>query len=239
LVVVGRRRLHLSPHRLLTYDCFGDKPIAPMRLVGGASHVRLGAPGARRTVRFLIGDVTRPLPSALLAGGAPAALKLGRALRDALLVGDSRHTVERRRFYRALNVVMRVLLRSRLHQLRSDRVLLLEFGRRSGKQYSLPVSFWQPDENQLVCLTSTGWSAWSANLDNATVHVWLRGSRRADTPTFAVRLSGVVCWCLPFSSTTPKMLTITGSCQRWTDVPIPRPATISLMRHRPGSCSSR
>ena len=36
---------------------------------GVTSHVRLGAPGARRTVRFLIGDVTRPLPSGAAGWG--------------------------------------------------------------------------------------------------------------------------------------------------------------------------
>jgi hypothetical protein len=85
-----------------------------------------------------------------------------------------------RRLYRVLNAVMRVLLRSPLHRLRSSRVLLLEFtGRRSGRSYCLPVSYWQPDADHVVCLTSAEWSVWWRNLDGAELAVWLRGRRRA------------------------------------------------------------
>jgi hypothetical protein len=84
-----------------------------------------------------------------------------------------------RRYYRVLNAVMRVLLRSPLHRLRSERVLLLEFrGRQTGRRYRLPVSFWPRSEGELVCLTSASWSRWWRNLDDRPVVVWLRGERR-------------------------------------------------------------
>lgn len=85
-----------------------------------------------------------------------------------------------RRYYRVLNAWMRFLLRSPLHRLRSGRLVLLEFaGRRSGRRYALPVSYWQPDPEIVVCLSSATWSRWWANLGRAEVRVLLRGRWRA------------------------------------------------------------
>lgn len=85
-----------------------------------------------------------------------------------------------RRYYRVLNAVMRVLLRSPLHGLRSGRVVLIEYrGRRSGKRYRLPVSYWQHGPAEVVCLTSTTWSRWWRNLDGADVALWVRGQRKS------------------------------------------------------------
>jgi hypothetical protein len=84
-----------------------------------------------------------------------------------------------RRYYRVLNAVMRALLRSPAHRLWSHRVLLLEFrGRRSGRRYRMPVSYWERGPMTVVCLTSSTWSRWWRNLDGAPVVVWLRGARR-------------------------------------------------------------
>lgn len=84
-----------------------------------------------------------------------------------------------RRYYRVLSSVMRVLLRSPAHRLRSRRVLLLEFrGTRSGRRYRMPVSYWERRPVTVVCLTSATWSRWWRNLDGASVVVWLRGTRR-------------------------------------------------------------
>jgi hypothetical protein len=88
-------------------------------------------------------------------------------------------SVWERRYYRVLNVVMRILLRSPLHGLRSARLVLLEYhGRRSGKRYRLPVSYWQRGPTEVVCLTSATWSRWWRNLDGADVALWLLGQRR-------------------------------------------------------------
>ena len=85
-----------------------------------------------------------------------------------------------RRYFRVLNAVMRILLRSPLHRLRSGRVVLLGFrGRRSGRRYLMPVSYWEPRPSQVVCLTSATWSRWWQNLDGAEVVVWLRGHERS------------------------------------------------------------
>lgn len=87
-------------------------------------------------------------------------------------------SVWERRYYRVLNAVMRVLLRSPLHGLRSQRVLLLEFrGRRSGRRYRMPLSYWERGDAGVVCLTSAAWSRWWPNVVDAPVVVWLRGAR--------------------------------------------------------------
>lgn len=84
-----------------------------------------------------------------------------------------------RRYYCVLNAVMRALLRSPAHRLRSHRVLLLEFrGRRTGRCYRMPVSYWERAPVTVVCLTSAAWSRWWRNLDGAAVVVWLRGAQR-------------------------------------------------------------
>ena len=85
-----------------------------------------------------------------------------------------------RRWFMVLNAWMRVLLRSPFHRLRSSRVVLLEFrGRRSGREYRMPVSYWQPSPDVVVCLTSATWSRWWLNLDGSEVGVWLRGRHRS------------------------------------------------------------
>jgi F420H(2)-dependent quinone reductase len=85
-----------------------------------------------------------------------------------------------RRYYAVVNAVMRLLLRSPLHSLRSAHIILLEFtGRRSGRRYRMPVSYWQRGDAEVICLTSTAWSRWWVNLDDAPVAVVLRGATRA------------------------------------------------------------
>jgi hypothetical protein len=85
-----------------------------------------------------------------------------------------------RRYFRVLNAVMRIVLRSPLHSLRSRRVVLLGFrGRRSGRRYRMPVSYWEPTPSELVCLTSATWSRWWHSLDGTDVVIWLRGRERA------------------------------------------------------------
>ena len=84
-----------------------------------------------------------------------------------------------RRYYAVLNAVMRLLLRSPLHGVRSHRLVLLEFrGRRSGRVYRMPVSYWQQSDAHIVCLTSSDWSRWWVNLDGTDLSIVLRGTTR-------------------------------------------------------------
>lgn len=81
-------------------------------------------------------------------------------------------------FERVVNPLMRRLLRSRLHGLVSDSLLLLTFtGRRSGREFSTPVGYEEHDGDLYV--TSQTDRTWWRNLrGGAGVTVRLRGERR-------------------------------------------------------------
>lgn len=78
---------------------------------------------------------------------------------------------------RLFNNIPKLLLRSPLHRLMSDKVLLLSFsGRKSGKRYTLPLSYAQSGDTLLLG-TET---AWYKNLRGGVpVQVRLRGQRRS------------------------------------------------------------
>lgn len=81
-------------------------------------------------------------------------------------------------FERVVNPLMKRLLRSRLHPLVSDSLLLVTFtGRQSGREYTTPVGYEQLDGTLYV--TSQTDRTWWRNLrDDAPVTVHLRGERR-------------------------------------------------------------
>ncbi len=91
-----------------------------------------------------------------------------------------------RGLYRLLNVGVGLLLRSPLHGLVSGRIMLLTVtGRRSGRLFTVPVSYLRYGEG-FFCFTSGRWSAWWKNLrGGAPVKArvrgrWLPGSARAE-----------------------------------------------------------
>jgi deazaflavin-dependent oxidoreductase (nitroreductase family) len=97
-----------------------------------------------------------------------------------------------RGLYRLLNVGVGLLLRSPLHGLASGRIMLLTVtGRRSGRRFTVPVSYLH-HEGYILSFTSGEWSAWWKNLRGraqVTARVrgrWLPGSARAETNGDAV-----------------------------------------------------
>jgi hypothetical protein len=77
--------------------------------------------------------------------------------------------------FRVLNPVMKALLGSPLHSLISHELMVLSFtGRKSGKQYAVPIGYLQKD-NRLYFSCLAGW--WQ-NLPGAPVTVRLRGQDR-------------------------------------------------------------
>ena len=72
-----------------------------------------------------------------------------------------------------LNSVMKFALRTPLHGMVSDKIMLLTFtGRKSGKVYTIPVSYTQQG-NFVVMFTNRPW--WRNLVDNAPVTLHLRG----------------------------------------------------------------
>ena len=78
--------------------------------------------------------------------------------------------------YKIINPVISLLLRSPLHSLVSDSVLLLTFtGSKTGREYTTPVGYWVEDGNLIV----TTQSQWWRNLKGGQpVSVYVRGQRR-------------------------------------------------------------
>ncbi len=80
------------------------------------------------------------------------------------------------RLYRLINRVVILVLRSPLHAVLSGGVLLLRVaGRRSGRLYTVPLSYVRGADS-VVCFTGPAWSAWWKNLrGGARVTVRMRG----------------------------------------------------------------
>ena len=81
-----------------------------------------------------------------------------------------------KRIIRKLNPMIIAILRSPLHSMMSKAVMLITFtGRKSGKQYTTPVSYTQEGEMVYVFTQGTWWK----NLQGgAPVSLWLRGQER-------------------------------------------------------------
>jgi deazaflavin-dependent oxidoreductase (nitroreductase family) len=83
---------------------------------------------------------------------------------------------------RQINRIPRLILRSPAHRAISKKLLLLTFtGRRSGKRFTIPLGYVQPDERTVLVGTE---SPWSRNLrvpGGAPVTVRLRGRDRVGT----------------------------------------------------------
>jgi len=76
-----------------------------------------------------------------------------------------------------VNRIVRAVLRSPLHGLLSGNTLLLTLtGRKTGKQYTIPVSYIQ-DGDMLTCYTASAW--WKNVRGGAPVTVILRGQERS------------------------------------------------------------
>ncbi|WP_436908611.1 nitroreductase/quinone reductase family protein [Halosimplex marinum] len=84
--------------------------------------------------------------------------------------------------YRVINPVVERLLRSPLHGLVSDSLVLLTFtGRESGDEYTTPVGYWVDDDGRLVVTTQSPW--WRNLRGGRPVKVLLRGERYKGTAT--------------------------------------------------------
>ncbi len=73
-----------------------------------------------------------------------------------------------------MNKTMKFVLRSPLHVIISNYLLLVTFtGRKSGKIYTTPVSYFRHSDDQVIIFTHAKW--WKNLLDNPAVTLRLRG----------------------------------------------------------------
>ena len=86
----------------------------------------------------------------------------------------------RSRVFLVLNPFMRFMLRRPIQRMQ-ERLLLLSFnGRRSGRRYTIPLSYTEDDDGSLLV---PGGGAWKRNLEpGRTVEVRLRGEDRLADP---------------------------------------------------------
>ncbi len=89
--------------------------------------------------------------------------------------------------FKVLNPIMKLILRSPLHAIVSKRIMIISFsGRKSGREYSTPVSYFQ-EGDRVVCFTHSPW--WKNIGDGSAEKVRIQG---VDFNGHAVAISGDV-----------------------------------------------
>lgn len=75
--------------------------------------------------------------------------------------------------YKILNPTMNALLKSPLHRILSGRIMTVSYlGRRSGKPYATPVSYYKTDD-KVYCFTNGVW--WNNFRESRAVELRIRG----------------------------------------------------------------
>lgn len=92
-----------------------------------------------------------------------------------------------KKLFRLANLVVVALSETPLHRLFSHQVMVLRFnGRRSGRAFTIPVSFMtisQSDSEQVLCMTDSANIWWKNLLDPQVMAITLRGQRYAVSAT--------------------------------------------------------
>ena len=79
-------------------------------------------------------------------------------------------------FFRLVNPITRVIARSPLHPLISDNIVVLIFpGIKSGRIYSIPVSYLETSDKEIVCLTDRPYIWWRNLINIKNIQILLRG----------------------------------------------------------------
>jgi deazaflavin-dependent oxidoreductase (nitroreductase family) len=85
---------------------------------------------------------------------------------------------------RMSNAVIKPLLRSPLHSLASGSLMLITFtGRKSGRTYTTPVAYHQPDDHTVILFTQRERIWWKNLIGGAQVTLRLRGRDIQGTAT--------------------------------------------------------
>ena len=79
-------------------------------------------------------------------------------------------------FFRLMNPLTRAIARSPLHPLISDNIVVLIFpGIKSGRIYSIPVSYLETSNKEMVCVTDRPYIWWRNLINNKNIQILLRG----------------------------------------------------------------
>ena len=79
-------------------------------------------------------------------------------------------------FFRLVNPLTRAIARSPLHPLISDNIVVLIFpGIKSGRIYSIPVSYLETSDKEMICLTDRPYIWWRNLINNKNIQILLKG----------------------------------------------------------------
>ncbi len=79
-------------------------------------------------------------------------------------------------FFRLVNPLTRAIARSPLHPLISDNIVVLIFpGIKSGRIYSIPVSYLETSDKEIICLTDRPYIWWRNLLNNKNIQILFKG----------------------------------------------------------------
>ena len=79
-------------------------------------------------------------------------------------------------FFRLVNPITRVISRSPLHPLISDNIVVLIFpGIKSGRIYSIPVSYLETSGKEIICVTDRPYIWWRNLINNKNIQILLKG----------------------------------------------------------------
>ena len=79
-------------------------------------------------------------------------------------------------FFRLLNPFTRAIAKSPLHTIISRNIIVLIFpGIKSGRIYSIPVSYLETSDKEMVCLTDRPYIWWRNLINNKNIQILLKG----------------------------------------------------------------
>ena len=79
-------------------------------------------------------------------------------------------------FFRLLNPFTRAIAKSPLHTIISRNIIVLTFpGIKSGRIYSIPVSYLETSDKEMICLTDRPYIWWRNLINNKNIQILLKG----------------------------------------------------------------
>jgi hypothetical protein len=93
--------------------------------------------------------------------------------------------------FKLMNPIMKALLRSPLHRPVSGLIMLITYtGRKTGRVYTIPIGYFNWDENELMSTSGARW--WKNVRDGRAVTLLVRGQRVEAIPTVIEEREAVI-----------------------------------------------